>query len=67
MSISFQENQLDNNVAKFDKLNLSDNSFDEDVKNSSALEDDYVNSLEWKEKKKHIFILSSAGKPVYSR
>ncbi|XP_054277404.1 protein SAND [Macrosteles quadrilineatus] len=30
-------------------------------------EDDYTNSSEWKEKKKHIFILSSAGKPVYSR
>jgi hypothetical protein len=31
------------------------------------LDDDFTNSLEWKEKKKHIFILSSAGKPVYSR
>lgn len=29
-------------------------------------EDDFFNNEEWKGKK-HIFILSSAGKPVYSR
>ena len=26
-----------------------------------------VNDKEWKEHKKHIFILSEAGKPIYSR
>ena len=26
-----------------------------------------VNEKEWKEHKKHIFILSEAGKPIYSR
>ncbi|KAI8764181.1 vacuolar fusion protein MON1 A [Biomphalaria glabrata] len=28
---------------------------------------DYVNSPEWKRQKKHIFILSESGKPIYSR
>lgn len=28
---------------------------------------DYENTFEWKIKKKHVFILSAAGKPVYSR
>ena len=28
---------------------------------------DYVHTLEWKHKKKHVFILSDAGKPIYSR
>lgn len=26
-----------------------------------------VNSLEWKQRKKHVFVLSEAGKPIYSR
>ncbi|KAH9504805.1 Vacuolar fusion protein MON1 A [Bulinus truncatus] len=30
-------------------------------------ETDYVNSPEWKQQKKHIFILSDSGKPIYSR
>ncbi|GFR72861.1 vacuolar fusion protein MON1 homolog A-like [Elysia marginata] len=33
----------------------------------SSSETDYVNSLEWKQQKKHIFILSESGKPIYSR
>lgn len=28
---------------------------------------DFVHTLEWKNKKKHFFILSEAGKPIYSR
>ena len=28
---------------------------------------DYVHTHEWKAQKKHIFILSEAGKPIYSR
>lgn len=28
---------------------------------------DYVHTEEWKKQKKHIFILSEAGKPIYSR
>ncbi|XP_059152254.1 protein SAND-like isoform X3 [Physella acuta] len=34
---------------------------------ASNSETDYVNSLEWKQQKKHIFILSESGKPIYSR
>ncbi|XP_059152253.1 vacuolar fusion protein MON1 homolog A-like isoform X2 [Physella acuta] len=32
---------------------------------ASNSETDYVNSLEWKQQKKHIFILSESGKPIY--
>ncbi len=28
---------------------------------------DYVHTPEWKLNKKHVFILSEAGKPIYSR
>ena len=28
---------------------------------------DYVHTLAWKQHRKHIFILSEAGKPIYSR
>ncbi|CAL1532083.1 unnamed protein product [Lymnaea stagnalis] len=34
---------------------------------STNSETDYVNSIEWKQQKKHIFILSDSGKPIYSR
>jgi hypothetical protein len=30
-------------------------------------EEDYWQNPEWKERKKHVFILSAAGKPIYSR
>lgn len=30
-------------------------------------DDEDVNSPEWKRQKKHVFILSESGKPVYSR
>ncbi|CAG5118875.1 unnamed protein product [Candidula unifasciata] len=33
----------------------------------STSDSDYVNSLEWKQQRKHIFILSDSGKPIYSR
>lgn len=31
------------------------------------VEIDYVHTQEWRNKKKHVFILSKAGKPIYSR
>lgn len=31
------------------------------------LEEDVSNSAEWRAQEKHVFILSSAGKPIYSR
>ncbi|PNF25223.1 Vacuolar fusion protein MON1-like protein A [Cryptotermes secundus] len=33
----------------------------------SLPEEDYWQNPEWKERKKHVFILSAAGKPIYSR
>ncbi|XP_067002562.1 vacuolar fusion protein MON1 homolog [Anabrus simplex] len=33
----------------------------------SMPEEEYWSSTEWKERKKHVFILSAAGKPIYSR
>ena len=32
-----------------------------------VFDEEDVNSPEWKNKKKHIFILSESGKPIYSR
>ncbi|RZF41539.1 hypothetical protein LSTR_LSTR000253 [Laodelphax striatellus] len=39
----------------------------EDKKRKNDEEEDILLVPEWKEKRKHIFILSSAGKPIYSR
>lgn len=33
----------------------------------SLPEEEYWQNPEWKERKKHVFILSAAGKPIYSR
>lgn len=33
----------------------------------SLPEEEYWQNTEWKERKKHVFILSAAGKPIYSR
>lgn len=33
----------------------------------SLQEEEYWNNVEWKLKKKHVFVLSAAGKPIYSR
>lgn len=34
---------------------------------SSQDEEDYIHNADWLGKDKHVFILSSAGKPIYSR
>lgn len=34
---------------------------------SSAEEVEYVHSEEWRRNSKHIFVISSSGKPIYSR
>ncbi|XP_046662183.1 vacuolar fusion protein MON1 homolog A isoform X1 [Homalodisca vitripennis] len=47
-------------------VNVS-NVIDENDLESLQIDEDFMNNTEWKEKDKHIFILSSAGKPVYSR
>lgn len=69
-SINFQEpadtesTAVDDETCLMGALNLDDNSAVE--METSPLDDSLMNSQEWK-RKKHIFIMSSAGKPVYSR
>lgn len=55
-----------------EKLVLSSTSDLSDESSNEKLLDDsdshsYIDSAEWKAKKKHIFVLSEAGKPIYSR
>ena len=57
-------------IENIDALNLNESSEKDNCepeKINTFVDDETINSSEWKEKKKHIFILSSAGKPVYSR
>lgn len=62
-SINFKEEQ-----APLDSSN-ADNY--EDVGGSTTPvngnDEDIVNSKDWLDRKKHVFVLSSAGKPIYSR
>lgn len=37
------------------------------VSSTSSLDDEYLKDEEWLRKSKHVFVLSSAGKPIYSR
>lgn len=67
-SINFQEpadsesTEVADETSSMGVLNLDD----ESTLETSPLDDSLMNSQEWK-RKKHIFIMSSAGKPVYSR
>lgn len=47
-----------NSVESFEESNLI---------YSNNQDDDYIRSEDWLSKRKHIFVLSSAGKPIYSR
>lgn len=73
MTSSLEEIKLSNSViTKENNENCNnidlDNYEDNGVSgNAVAQDDDYVRSQEWLDKKKHIFVLSSAGKPIYSR
>jgi hypothetical protein len=53
---SSRDDEVDELVTKLN--NIPNNDGDEEV---------FWQTSEWKIKKKHIFILSSAGKPIYSR
>lgn len=50
-------------------VNGSNDNHEEDLEKQEKQEEeeDVENSLDWTSKKKHIFVLSSAGKPIYSR
>ena len=37
------------------------------VRSTGDVELEYVQSDEWKYKRKHVFVLSQSGKPIYSR
>lgn len=56
-SSSNDDNEVNQLTAKINE-NLISHESDEEIFGQTA---------EWKRKKKHIFILSSAGKPIYSR
>lgn len=57
-----------NDETVLDNSNTVDN-FDEVTGNSSSdvQEEDCVNNKDWLSKRKHVFVLSAAGKPIYSR
>lgn len=46
---------------------LSGNSLDRALSLETSNEIDYLHDDDWLGKDKHVFILSSAGKPIYSR
>ncbi|KAI4466580.1 sand protein-related [Holotrichia oblita] len=73
MSSSLEEIKNSNSVVSSDEnienCNNIDN-FEDACSNmnlNAAQDDDYMRNKEWLSKKKHIFVLSSAGKPIYSR
>ncbi|KAF7264210.1 hypothetical protein GWI33_000470, partial [Rhynchophorus ferrugineus] len=72
MSSSLDEIKSGNKTPSTEDSNLinSNDNFEDasDIQeNGSTTEYDLGNSTEWTLKKKHIFVLSSAGKPIYSR
>lgn len=47
--------------------NSIDNFEEPSCSNSNNQDDDYLRNDDWLNKHKHVFVLSSAGKPIYSR
>lgn len=72
MSSSLEEIITENAVSSREDLNLigaqAENG-EESSKEQNGVEpeEDIENSVEWTSKKKHIFVLSTAGKPIYCR
>lgn len=48
-------------------MNLSSLNVDEEEAEEPTSDEDYLYNPEWINREKHIFILSEAGKPIYSR
>ncbi|XP_050316144.1 vacuolar fusion protein MON1 homolog A [Anthonomus grandis grandis] len=73
MSSSLEEIKNENSVGSGEDPNTltSSNENQEDgvdkPENGATVEEDYEDSLDWAGKRKHIFVLSNAGKPIYSR
>ncbi|XP_030765718.1 vacuolar fusion protein MON1 homolog A [Sitophilus oryzae] len=76
MSSSLEEIKSENNSSvgstyeESNFVNSNTDNFEDAIdkeENGSTPEYDLGNSTEWTSKNKHIFVLSSAGKPIYSR
>jgi hypothetical protein len=72
MSSSLEEIKNLNAIAENEESNVENSNvetFDEITENVSVNneEDDFIQSKEWATRKKHVFVLSLAGKPIYSR
>ncbi|KAK9732386.1 Third Longin domain of FUZ, MON1 and HPS1 [Popillia japonica] len=73
MSSSLEEIKNSNSVVSSDETIENCNNIDNfedacsNMNLNAAQDDDYMRNKEWLSKKKHIFVLSSAGKPIYSR
>lgn len=71
MSSSLEEIKSTNAISQSEESNENDNATSEQLDESSTkvienVEDSEINKI-WTDQKKHIFVLSSAGKPIYSR
>lgn len=72
MSSSLEEIKITNAINQNEESNDNDNeNTDEQFEESNSLQDDEEDDLEinkkWTDKRKHVFVLSLAGKPIYSR
>lgn len=72
MSSSLEEIKILNAIAENNESNVENSNvenFDDTSENLSLNngEDDFIQSKEWASRNKHIFVLSLAGKPIYSR
>ena len=66
--INFQENNIENIRNEKSKNDHDENSSDPSSSSLNFVEEeyDYLHDSEWINQKCHVFILSTAGKPVYS-
>lgn len=66
MSSSLEE--IKNSIIYNDEVDTNKETYEESNQiNVIEDNDDYVINADWLSKEKHIFVLSSAGKPIYSR
>lgn len=71
MSSSLDEIKNTSDISPIEELNENDNLQSEEIVDTQLLnlkdEEDQIIHRDWRSKQKHIFVLSSAGKPIYSR
>lgn len=72
MSSSLDEIKSSSAISQSEESNENDNTQNEPVDDNMSLhskeyEEDQIINREWTDRKKHVFVLSSAGKPIYSR